>query len=299
VLLALFPFDFAVSIEELSAKLRSDHFGWLIAGDLGFRRLASLTAEVVAIAPLGVLIGLLARRIDLLRVFIAGLLLGLVLEGLQLLILSSVTQGLSVIARGIGLTLGVFIGHYLNRNGLVAASLWVRRLALPLMIPYFAVLAAMAGWFSNQTLGLSDGLERFDLIQLIPFYFHYFSTEPAAMASLLSNVTVYAPLGIVVWSKHFMESGLQQRTPREPILVALFVSSLFETSKLWLVDKHPDYTNTLIAIAAAWGTYHLVSWLGLARREVRSAHIGVTTIGVDQQFSPHSHRNRLSKIFLG
>ena len=111
VLLALFPFDFAISLGELSEKFNSARFGWLLAGDnaLSFRRLASLAGELVAIIPLGLLVGLLATRISLGRTFLGGVLLGLMLEFFQLFVLSSVTQGASILVRGIGLAGGAFV----------------------------------------------------------------------------------------------------------------------------------------------------------------------------------------------
>jgi hypothetical protein len=108
---------------------------------------------------------------------------------------------------------------------------------------------------------------------------------------LLSNLTIYAPLGIVVWSKHFIESGLQHRGPKEAIFVGLYTAFLFETSKLWLLDKHPDYTNALIAMAAVVGTYHLTGWIGRAREclKYHDAEATRTHIGWPSYVSQEAH----------
>ena len=79
VALSLFPYDFVLSGQELAWKLASGNQGWLIAAECGgwLRCSARLAGDAIAIAPLGVLLGLLAPTASYRRVFWAGALLGL------------------------------------------------------------------------------------------------------------------------------------------------------------------------------------------------------------------------------
>ena len=109
---SLFPFDFVISMAELKNKLASDNLGWIIAGGCSnpVRCAAVLIAEMAAIAPLGLLLGLVSSTLSLRRLFVAGLIIGLVLELLQLPLASGGSQGVSVLLRGVGLVAGAASG---------------------------------------------------------------------------------------------------------------------------------------------------------------------------------------------
>jgi len=144
------PYDFVISTGEFTAKLSSDNLGWLIAGDCDalLRCTARQASEAVAIAPLGLLIAIAARGLDYRRLFVAGAALGLLLEVLQLLLVSGVSQGLSLLLRGAGLVAGAAIGRYLRQQGPMPVARLIR-LATPfLAAPYLLVLTALSGWFS-------------------------------------------------------------------------------------------------------------------------------------------------------
>ena len=266
VVLALFPFDFAVSLRELSAKLDSDRLGWLFAGNswVSFRQIARLAGEIIAFGPLGLLAGLLAKDLSLGRTFIAGSLLGAFVEIAQFFVLSGVTQGASILASGAGLVAGAYTAQLIQRHGLQPIARWTVLLSWPLLPPYLLALAAITGWFTNAILPFSQGLRRFDDIQFLPFFFHYFTSEPAAMASLLANAVMYPPIGIFTWARQTAQISVRQRRATEAALLAGGIALAFETSKLWLSGKHPDFTNLLIAIAGAVVTYHMASWIGRA-----------------------------------
>lgn len=119
VVLSLFPYDFVLSGHELAWKPASGNQGWLIASGCGswLRCGAGLVGDAVAIAPLGLFLGLLAPAANYRKVFWAGVLLGVVLELLQLFLASGVSQGLSVIMRGLGLMGGVAAARLLDTYG--------------------------------------------------------------------------------------------------------------------------------------------------------------------------------------
>jgi len=203
VVLSLFPYDFVLSGQELAWKLASGNQGWLIAPECGgwLRCSARLAGDAIAIAPLGVLLGLLAPTASYRRVFFAGALLGLLLELLQLLLASGVSQGLSVLMRGVGLVGGVAVSQLLLHYGPRQVGEVIRRAAPVVVLPYLALLAALNGWFSGRWLPPPEALARLADVRLMPFYYHYFSTEPAAMASALANAAMYAPVGLVSWAR--------------------------------------------------------------------------------------------------
>ncbi len=265
VLLALFPYDFVISTKELTWKLASGSNGWLVAGECRdwLRCSARLAGEAMAIGPMGMLIALAAPRITYPRLFLAGITLGVILEALQLLLASGFTQGLSVLLRVAGLLVGAALGHTLRRCGPlpIARILWR---GVPLAaIPYLLLLAGLSGWFSSPWLPVEEAFVRLASVKVMPFYYHYFSSEPAAIASLLAQAGMYAPVGLILWAR-FMVSPAPGGMSLGAALWAAGLALPIELGKLMVAAKHPDLTNLLIAACSAAFTFTLVNWLGRA-----------------------------------
>jgi glycopeptide antibiotics resistance protein len=69
---------------------------------------SKLAGEVVAVLPVGILIGmLLGTRRSLWIAALAGCVLGVIIEGVQLFIESGTTQGISMLIRSAGAMLGM------------------------------------------------------------------------------------------------------------------------------------------------------------------------------------------------
>ena len=263
--LAMFPYDFVISLSELSEKVASGQHGLLLASwdDNPVRILVRLFGEAFAIAPLGFLMGLLAGRIGKMRVFVFGLLLGIALEAAQFLLYSGVTQGASVLMRGIGLATGALVGEWLLHQGLLPLARWTRRLTLPLVPFYIAALLAVSGWLNYDLVaGPTVVLDKLAEQSWLPFYYHYYTTEPVAMASLLANFAMYAPLGLIAWARHTSIPLESRMGAWQPARWAVLLAALIESSKLLLDGARPDPTNLLIAAGGAVTSYLVAIWIG-------------------------------------
>ena len=276
---SLFPFDVVVSLNELRWKLSSDNYALLLAGDGAslFRALARLLGEVVAILPLGVLAALAYPRWgqsdkgSLGRVFIIGAVLGGCLEFAQFFMASGVSQGLSVLMRAGGLTLGVLLGQGLKNWGIGFLARLIHQLTPLLCLPYVLALAALAGWFNESWYPLSLFTASLAEVRVMPFYYHYYSTEPEAMASLLANMAMYMPLGLAVWAGGSRRTKRVSRSagafnPRKgavrvTAVAAAGLALFIELGKVLAPSKHPDFTNLLIAAVAAVLSYLFMRWL--------------------------------------
>ena len=264
VVLSLFPYDFVISPSELSSALSSGRHGWLLAGNCSadwIRCSARQIGELIAITPLGILIGLAFPKIRYQRIFLIGIALGFALEILQLLLVSGTSQGISIILRGVGLLSGTVIGHSLNMHRLVPVARIIWRITPFVALPYLLFVTAVNGLFSRPWLGLADGLSRFNNVRIMPFYYHYFSSEAAAMASLFAQAVMYAPIGIVLWAGYFVKS--QQAAPKFLLaaLVTIGLSLPIEVGKLMVPSKHPDFTNILIGATSAFIIWALAYWV--------------------------------------
>ncbi|CAI8967213.1 VanZ family protein [Methylocaldum szegediense] len=264
LLLSMFPYDFVLSARELEWKLNSDNWGWLIAGNCSgwLRCTARQVSEILAIAPLGTFIALAAPVLRFRRIFLIGAVLGLILEPFQLLLASGVSQGLSVLWRGVGLVVGAAIGRLLRRYGPVALA-WIIKTIIPFAaVPYLLALLAVSGWFSSAWLPLGDAVARLADVRFIPFYYHYYTTEQAALVSLLAQAGMYAPIGLAIWARRTHGSGTEKPGVLQASLFAAALALPVEFGKLLVPPKHPDFTNLLIAAASAAAAYALAHWVG-------------------------------------
>ncbi|HYE37870.1 VanZ family protein [Methylocaldum sp.] len=272
VLLSLFPYDFVISAQELDWKLSSGNWGWLIAGDCTnwLRCAARQISEPIIIAPLGILIALAAPNLSYRRIFTAGAVLSLVLEVFQLALASGVSQGLSVLWRGAGLVAGAAIGRTLRRHGPLPLA-WIVRSVTPLAaLPYILSLTALSGWFSASWLSLDDAVARLADVRIMPFYYHYFTTEQAALVSLLAQAGMYAPIGLAWWSVRVLKHGQRNSGVLQAAFCAAALALPIEFGKLLVPPKHPDFTNLLIAAGSAACTCALAHWMGIVLSGGRS-----------------------------
>ena len=260
VLFSLFPFDLLLSTQELANKIQGPLWGWWLApaeaGSGSLRAVARMLAEICLIVPLGWLWARRVRGASSMQAVLLGALLGLVLEAAQLLVASGVSQGVSVMARAAGW----WLGNWLWTGRLTRPLPWWRaqgrRLVYPLAAAHLLALLALSGWFGSPLLGAQEALARIsaEQIRFLPFYYHYFTTESRALASLTGVALLYAPLGLWLWLR-----GATHATVALPLAVG--VATVVEIGKLFFQASRPDPTNVMVAAAAAslmlWGLQKL------------------------------------------
>lgn len=260
VAFSLFPYDFLVSVSELDWKLHSEAWGWLVATESirgsTVLTLAKLVAEILAVVPLGLILGQLTtgrRPLSLARALLSGAALGLMIEIAQFFIVTGVSQGLSVLTRAAGMYLGALLWRHRTRFHPTRLASGFRRFSLPLGMLYLIALAAVNGWFEHRWAGASLAMHAFSDIHFLPFYYHYYTTEQAALLSLTSVCLMYAPIGVLAWATW--------NPPAAAMLMATLIAGCMEASKLFLESLHPDPTNLLIAGFSAWAAAKLAKRL--------------------------------------
>ena len=250
VLVSLFPFDFVLSFDELSIRLQRRPVHW-VGCTVGLRCLAGVLIEMGAIAPLGLALALLARpgcRPSTPKVLIFGAVVGIVVESIQLFTFSGNVNVLSVLWRSVGLLIGARVGEFLSgRPDLLRQVGDRRRLAL-LIIPYMFVLAVGNRWQLKPPATLDVVLPKLSQMSYVPFYYHYYNPEVAALQKLLYHFAMYFPAGVMLWV---------MTTPGDLIrrgwiagLLGCFVALFFGLGRLFFGPGSPDPTNLLIGTFA-------------------------------------------------
>ena len=264
LIICLFPYDFIVSLAELRAKFNGDAVGIWLAGigcGSGLRCLVKQFVEVLISMPLGLLLAWLwgiDKPTTLRRVLFTGFIIGSGIELIQLFEVSGISQGISVLNRTLGMGLGCWLLQRLKKQPLRISPAAIK-FSLVLLLPfYLLLLARLNGWSSQSWLSWREARQQLTTLQWLPFYYHYFSNETNAMASLVLVACSYAPLGLGVW----LWRGRPNRAGHLllPALLAGGCALLIEAGKLFL-SLRPDPTNILIAGCSATLVYGVAAWM--------------------------------------
>jgi VanZ family protein len=257
---SFFPYDFLLAATELVEKLDSDSWGWLLAPqsrERGVIVLATkLLAETLAVIPIGMMLArwnATHRTPASQKAWLLGGLLGLSIEVIQFFIYSGISQGLSLLTRAAGVFAGAVIWR--ERERLHDLRQWGAdgRILLPLVVLYLLALAVVTGWFASSWQGFAAAEQSLAATRFLPFYYHYFTTEQAALLSFVSVMLMYAPIGVLAW--------LRWWSPTVASWLAMLAAAGIEASKLFLPGMHADPTNVLIAAFAAWVVVRLLDQL--------------------------------------
>jgi VanZ family protein len=252
--MALFPYDLLLSAAEWQGKLAGGNITWTLVTSRGWGlALLRLATEAALVFPLGMLVAFLAGwsgRTALWRGALAGVLLGALVEGAQMALVSGVSQGASVLSRAVGMGLGAALAVLLATMRLAVLRQHAVRWGAWLLVPYLALLLFASGWMRGPWQGLAAATAQLGELRWVPFFYHYYTTEAAALYSLGAVALMYAPLAAWAWARGWRAGP----TLGAGLLLALVV----ETGKLFVAGQRPDPTNLLIVA----GTVGLV-WQGL------------------------------------
>lgn len=273
---SLFPYDLVLSGSELAAKLQGDQWGLLVAGTPNLKSWASALAESLLTVPLGML---WARRSGFTqgpatRSLLAGAALGLVLESAQLLLVSGVTQGLSVLTRAVGVWTGSAIWAHRTRWPLQRWPRFYRLAPRTTWTLYLVGVSWLSGWWGSPLVPWATAMAQWDKVRFVPFYYHYYTTEATALFSVAAVGLIYGGIGGLAW--------LGQRGAATAATTASLTALVIESGKLFFAQTHPDPTNTLLAPLAAVAANALMHKLALPPTEVHNPRpeppCGATTL---------------------
>lgn len=278
--LSFFPYDFLVSSEEVAAKLaRPDSLslGPGLSCGAAFICGVKLLVEAVLMVPVGLLLalGLKARSPGrrspgLVTGVVAGAAVGLLIEAVQIVLASGTTQGISILTRALGMAWGVALARSHPLQWLHYSPARLLRWSLLLSPVYLALVLALHEVLPLALQPAWAATEKLETLRFLPFYYHYYTTETAAVRSLLFVLGSYAPIGLVA---ALAFPRLQRGAMILAVLVALALCFGVEVLKLFTVGKKPDPTNLLIAASSAWFMHWVASRiLALMQAHATTSH---------------------------
>ena len=122
------------------------------------------------------------------------------------------------------------------------------------LLPYLGVLGWAYGWFTSSWLPPHSAFARVAGLHLAPFYQLYFADIGFAMHSVGRVLAAYVPLGWIVWALRSRAcSG--RALLRMTVVWSLLAAGLFESSKIFLSGRQPDFTNLMFAVMGSCGLH--------------------------------------------
>lgn len=269
--ISFFPYDFLVSWAEIQQKqqLGRDHLLLASASCRSlFFCLSKLGAEVMSTVPIGVLFVINRRKQDRPKTspLMMGLVLGIVVEGVQFFLASGSGEGISVLTRASGVVLGTAMtGSEWRRRIYYVVQPYLPAGLILGIVPYLAFVAKIAWAHKGPWLSIDRGLDRLADLHFLPFYYHYYTTETVALVSLVIEGVMYAPIGVALWiwvmnvpSRLFYHGAFFSG------FYAAIIAFAIEFVKLFLAQARPDPTDILIGAVAAAVAFRVTDWLASA-----------------------------------
>ncbi|HNH64834.1 MAG TPA: VanZ family protein, partial [Thauera aminoaromatica] len=143
------------------------------------------------------------------------------------------------LTRALGTVWGLLLARGGVRGWLEYSPQRLLRAALWLSPVWLAILLATNGLLPLRLQAPWAAAEKLETLRFLPFYYHYYSTETAAVRSLLFVAGSFAPVGVIAalaFPRHRFGAGLLA------LLVAALVAAAVELLKLFTEGKHPDPT---------------------------------------------------------
>ncbi|MGB1885193.1 MAG: hypothetical protein ACPHUF_14920 [Gammaproteobacteria bacterium] len=195
----------------------------------------------------------------------AALLFSVLIEAAQFFTISGNANGISAIARTAGILAGYWMGRYLNEADRISLIVARGRPITSVLLPLYAALLCWTnGWRFQPPASIQIVAGKIMETSVVPFYYHYRTSETAALISLLSNIAMYLPVGVFVCLWH----GGRLR-PHQGITTYIAASMLATGVALGRLALSPakfaDFTNILIAGPSALAGLFLarlgIEWL--------------------------------------
>lgn len=258
---SLFPFDFLVSVQEIKWKYEAWKIQSISSNFSSITFFVKLLAEMAFFSPLGIFVGIKFRQLNLKKRITLAVFYGfssaLIIEFLQFFVASGMSQFFSVFIK----TLGAIFGMFMAKAIFMRELKWVKPLIKYVIIfifPFYVLFALkLSGWFKSGWVNIGDGFSKFDFHMLLPFYFHYFSTETRSVLSIIMNLGIYLPVGLFGWLFYLCEKYNKRVSVAVAIFFSMILSLFIESGKLFQKGLHPDFTNIIIAAASVYIVFNL------------------------------------------
>ena len=257
-----FPFETPLDVHELRARFTDFHWLFTILPAPGRslpQRAAIGLAGMAALVPIGALAVLRTTLATTARVsrFGIGVLILFAISAISFTSATPIPLPLAIP----GFAFGALTMAWLRRRDPAQVRRVLRRLVPLAVLPYVVAVLAVNNLLTPHWRTPDEAMAALDLRGLLPFWHDYIVSKAQALVSLLVHVTMYAPIGVMLWLRRGDTRGA-----RWTAAVLAFVLAFAVEVGRWLKpDLQPDFNEAPIAAAAAWFAVRLAGyfWSGI------------------------------------
>lgn len=194
------------------------------------------------------------------------------LEGLQLLVYSRVSDITDILTAMIGAGAGIWLSRFWHaeksREYKQTNNHTAQWLGVAGILAWLVVLAVIFWYPFDFNLDRAFLKARVEIFDRVPFHSYYYSTEFRAVTEVLHKVLFFAPVGALL-------GVIGQPIKHQPYrrLFSLFVLAtvamiaiVIELGQVALPDKYPDSTDIVLESLGGFAGYFFLTWIR-SRRE--------------------------------
>jgi VanZ family protein len=257
ILYFLFPFDFVISVDDLLGRLAE--LPSILPASPGegqsiWLRAVLIAADMAATLPIGMLLAVNGRGRSFFDLLIRGFVLMVGIMIVTMFIMGGRPYLWVLLYRTVGIGLGInFIARIKGRD----FRWWHYRMTR--FLPLAAIAYVVAVLFINEIVTshwrtYDQAMRALDRRGLLPFWHYYISTKAHGAKSFMVHALTFAPIGIMVWWRREKWAGGGIFSA-----VCAFIFSLaIETGRWFKPGLQPDFSNPMIAAAAAYAAFWMM-----------------------------------------
>lgn len=277
---SLLPFDFFISMDEILYAIEHKGFPLLemFTGSDSFQLSVHVFLVVILEFIITIILGFIAFRTQFAPRFSQRMLLFFafcifsLIEIIQFFEYSGSSSFTSTLSKTLGFYIGLRISTLLTHDYFINFVHSYKARFILLLPIYVLFIAFIKGWGLIPDFDLAKIVHVMSEVSFIPFYYHYFTTEMAALKSILLQLTIVTPLVFYWWSCDRTAIVAQQLITDhqlKPLQKRMWVTALLafclEIGGMLWANLRPDFSNILII---AFSIPLIYGVLGLLYRSV-------------------------------
>jgi len=271
---SLLPLDLTISPVEIYHKWRE---GKVILLPFGFHvkdgaQLAyNLLTDIALWIPVSFL-WVLSDKKSRLQAWAWAVATASLLEGLQLLVYSRVTDITDILTAMMGAGLGVWLTRYWHVNSRAtgqAGGHSIQWLGVAGLLAWLVVLAVVFWYPFDFNLDRAFLRGRVELFDRVPFHGYYYGTEFRAVTEVLHKVVFFAPLGILlaVIGRPIGRASFRRLFSLFVPAAILMTAVVIELGQVALPGKLPDSTDIVLECLGGLAGYFGLLWIRSRRQD--------------------------------
>lgn len=242
----LFHFEPTLDVATLAQRTWAMLWAWPAAEQGRLQTLALIAAYFAALLPVGALLVLRRPAAGAVGAIVPGM-VGLAVVNVVRLMLGGMPTSLPLQMGG--MVCGAFGGRWLAGQDSERLRRRLRGFVWPAVIPYVVAVLAVQNLLHGPWRRFDVAWAALDQRLLLPFFPSYIVSKTHALSAAVVHIIMFAPIGAMLW----LRVGSRPWGPPLAAGIAAVFALGVEVGRMLKPGLDPDFSDAIIAAAAAWG----------------------------------------------